>query len=341
MAFNFKEKMQGLVQKVTTRREEGQRPPLSTMPNGSVSGFVPKVSRRRPEEAAQGAHPATGFMGMVPPGIDPAAMGQYMPPMQQPQQGAAVPPQQPWGQQPPQQPYGNQASSRPMPPPQQPVSGTMRQGNVQGYQPRHQAPQQTGWQPVFPQNQPFAQPQAAPVQPQQPAPQQPAPQNGGNVTYFPGTVVDEEGAPYSMTLRVAQITGIASCYRLLEFMQNNETVIVNAEQITDAMEASRCMDMLFGAAYAMNQNFERIASRMIYLIAPRHVHVLPYESMLHLSQQDIERRWPGSARASGQEARRPASRQEDFAPAFGQHAAAAPQTQYTGFGGFGAFGGRR
>ena len=144
-----------------------------------------------------------------------------------------------------------------------------------------------------------------------------------------------------MTLRVAQITGIASCYRLLEFMQNNETVIVNAEQITDAMEASRCMDMLFGAAYAMNQNFERIASRMIYLIAPRHVHVLPYESMLHLSQQDIERRWPGSARASGQEARRPASRQEDFAPAFGQHAAAAPQTQYTGFGGFGAFGGRR
>ena len=100
MAFNFKEKMQGLVQKVTTRREEGQRPPLSTMPNGSVSGFVPKVSRRRPEEAPQGAHPATGFVGMVPPGIDPAAMGQYMPPMQPPQQGAAVPPQQPWGQQP-------------------------------------------------------------------------------------------------------------------------------------------------------------------------------------------------------------------------------------------------
>ena len=339
MAFNFKEKMQGLVQKVTTRREEGQRPPLSTMPNGSVSGFVPKVSRRRPEEAPQGAHPATGFVGMVPPGIDPAAMGQYMPPMQPPQQGAAVPPQQPWGQQPPQQAYGSQASSRPMPPPQQPMSNTMRQGNVQGYQPRHQAPQQTGWQPVFPQNQPFAQPQAAPVQ--QPAPQQPAHQEGGNVTYFPGTVVGEDGAPYSMTLRVAQITGIASCYRLLEFMQNNETAIVNAEQITDAMEASRCMDMLFGAAYAMNQNFERIASRMIYLIAPRHVHVLPYESMLHLSQQDIERRWPGSARASGQEARRPASRQEDFAPAFGQHAAAASQTQYTGFGGFGAFGGRR
>lgn len=369
MAFNFKESLQGLMNKVGARREDGQRPPLSNMPNGSVSGYVPKVEKRKPDaqgqaqgaQGTQGAHPAAAFPGMMPPGFETARMGQYVPPMQQPAQNA-VPPQQAWGgPTPPRQPYGSQASSQQMPPPQQPMNGAAPQQPMQatGYQPRHQVPPQ-GWNQGYTQQQSFnpaaqgpamppqqpAQPQPAP-QPQQPVPpvqqppQMPQPQQPGNVTFFPGTVVDEQGNSYAMVLRVAQITGVTSCYRLLEFMQNNETVIVNAEQITDAMEANRCMDMLFGAAYAMNQNFERIAGKMIYLIAPRHVHVLPYESMLHLSQQDIERRWPGSSRAPVQDFRRGAARQDDFAPAFGQRAAVPQQPQYTGFGGFSGFANRR
>ena len=45
-------------------------------------------------------------------------------------------------------------------------------------------------------------------------------------------MVDEQGNVYRMTMRVAQITGVNSCYGLIEFMQNQEAIIVNAEYIT-------------------------------------------------------------------------------------------------------------
>lgn len=326
----MKQKLQGFVQKMTARREDGERQPLSTMPNGSISGYQPRIVRRRPENEGPETHPAASFSGMVPEGVDPAGMPQFMqPPVQQPQ------------------------------PPQAPLfMGTMRQNPVQpqqptGYQPRHQspAPQQNGWNGGVQQPantgyvpRPHAAPQAGQPVPPQSAPQ-PQPAQESNVSYFPGTVRDDEGNGYSMVLRVAQITGITSCYRLLEFMQNNEAMIVNAEQITDVMEANRCMDMLFGAAYAMNQSFERISGKMIYLIAPRHVQVIPFDTMRHMSEADMERRWPGASRGA-QEPRFTgfaARRQEDFAPAYGQRAAAAgPQPgAYTDYGRFGGFGGRR
>lgn len=340
------QKVQGWVDKVAARREDGQGVPMTTMPNGSVSGYQPRVSRPRAQAEVPETHPAASFAGMTPAGVDPAGIPQYFPPMQ-----ATARQSIPQAQGAPQQPYGNQASSRPMPPPQQPFGtvrqnpvppmGTMRQAPVQqpqqGYQPRHQSPQpqQNAWQNGFTQQQSF--PQQGYTPPVQPAPQAaPAPES--NVRYFPGTMADEAGNPCAVVLRVAQITSIASCYYLLEFMQNDEAVIVNAEQITDVMEANRCMDMLFGAAYAMNQTFERISGKMIYLIAPRRVHVLPCESMLQVSQQDIERRWPGFSRAGSQEGRH--ARREDFAPAFGQRAAAPQQAQYD-FGSFGGFAGRR
>jgi len=185
--------------------------------------------------------------------------------------------------------------------------------------------QNTGWQPV------------QPPQPVQQQPAQPPVDNG--LRYFPGAYVTEEGSVYKMVLRVAQITGVASCYRLIEFMQNSEAMIVNAEQISDVMEADRCMDLLFGAAYAMNQNFVRISGKMIYLITPRQMQVIPFDSLLHMSNEDIERRWPGSSRGY-QENRfggfAAKSRQEDFAPAYGQRAARSAQAgAYTDYGGFG------
>ncbi len=349
---DIKNKFQGWMQKVTESRESGQKPPMSTMPNGSVSGYQPRINRSRPAVETQDEHPASSFGRMAPAGVDPTGFQQFGQPVQPQQQT-----QQATGYQPPVQPYGNQAGSRPMPPPQgaqpqgygqmfggtgyqPPVQGTQPPVGAQpqygqpsfggtGYQPRHQQPmqQQTSWQP--------------PVQQTPPQGGQNVQQHtDGNVRYFPGTVRDEEGNAYSMVLRVAQITGITSCYRLLEFMQYGEAVIVNAEQITDTLEADRCMDMLFGAAYAMNQTFGRIAGRMIYLIAPRHVHVLPFDSIQRMSQQDKEGRWPGSSRPGVQENRFNAFRQDDFAPAFGQRAAA-PQPAYSEFGGFSGFGGGR
>lgn len=385
MAFNIKDKMQGLLQKVTARREEDQQPRMSTLPNGRVSGYVPKVPPRKPQNAPQ-EHPAQAFGSMVPPGVNPASVPQYMPPMQ-PAQNAPVPGQQAWGgPTPPQQPYGNQASSQPVPPPQQgtqqqrvfqqppqqgtqqhafrhqpqatqqqrtfrqpPMQGTQQQP-AQGFPPQGQGGPQQGFppqgqgvpQPGFaPQGQGGPQqhfpPQAQNVPPQPPV--QGDPMRGGtaqfgNVIPFPGTQLDQDGNAYSMTLRVAQITGIQSCYRLLEFMQNNEAVIVNAEQITDTVEANRCLDMLFGAAYAMGQHFERIANRLIYLIVPPHVHVMPFESMLYMSQQDIELRWPGSSRPSASESRRAGAWQDE--PAY-----AAPQRAMPQYGSFGGYASRR
>ena len=295
---------------------------------------------------------------------------------QQPAQPMQQPMAQPVQSQPmPQARFTGTGRQRAAQQPAQPQS--MQNAN---YQPRHQAPQQTyPPQPVqqgftFRQNaQPVGAPQAAaapqsgapqPVRqgftvrqnapmagmPQQPAPQgftqqQPKPaqrQGEQNVVFFPGTFVGEEGSAYKMVLRVAQITGVPSCYRLIEFMQNSEAMIVNAEQISDVMEADRCMDLLFGAAYAMNQSFVRISGKMIYLIVPKQIQVEPFDGLLRMSNEDIERRWPGANVHNQPEHApfggfAPQSRQDDFAPRYGARAARNPQAGvYTDFGGYSA-----
>ena len=178
---------------------------------------------------------------------------------------------------------------------------------------------------------------AAPATGPQATASAPQPQQPDNVFYL-NTVQDNQNNNYAIVMRVAQVSSIASCYHLLEFMQNDEAVIVNLDQISDATEANRCIDMLFGAAYAMKQNFERISTRSIYLIAPRRVHLMPSDSMMQLSQTDLERRWPGLSRMGAQENHR--GHQEDFAPAFGHRTAAARPGQYTDYGGFSGLGRR-
>jgi len=344
----LKDKMQGLLDKFKTRGDEQQPQLMSNRADGGFSGYQPKLPRRKPE--TQNEVMDTGFFGMMPGGVDANTMQQFqqvggqtgsmqMPPVPQGQ------PMQPAGMQPP-RPMPRQAGPQPQPvqatgfqPRPQPMP-QRQQGQFTGFQPRPQmmGAQQGGFQPRPQQfSAPVQQTPLQAFQPQQPAPQmQP---NEGNITFMPGSFVEQNGSVYRMVLRVAQITGVSSCYRLIEFMQNNEAMIVNAEQITDVMEADRCMDLLFGAAYAMQQNFVRVSGKMIYLITPPQVEVTPFDGLRRMSNDDMERRWPGSARPAYQEPARFGGqpRQDDFSPAFGRHAArrSAQAGAYTDYGGFG------
>lgn len=351
----FKDKLQELLQKVTANREGDQPQPMSNRPNGGVSGYQPKLHKRRPVQEGPEEHPAAAFGAMAPRGVNP----QMMPPYQQNPQMNTVPQQQV----PPQQGVPQARYNGPQQPQQANHTFRFQHGAPQAaqpQQPQQQAAQQTyppqnAWQQGYTFHQPVVQQTAQPQQgaarpqvvqpqpPQQSQPVQPQQQAESNLRYFPGSFVGEGGSAYKMVLRVAQITGVPSCYRLIEFMQNSEAMIVNAEQIADVMEANRCMDLLFGAAYAMNQNFVRISGKMIYLVAPKTMQVLPFDSMLYMSQEDAERRWPGANRAPQQEQRWNSDmtahyRPEDFAPAYGQRAAgrSAQAGAYTDYGGYSA-----
>ncbi len=340
-------------------QEEAKPQMMSNRADGGFSGYQHKVAPKKAEQPVAGAPGQTGygFEGMMPNGVDPAAMQQFrqvgghtgaMPPQgsytsaQQPQQGGRF---QGTGYQ---QAY--QQPQQPMQPmqPVQPVQPVQQQPQ--------RAPQYTGYQqPIQPMQpmqpvqpvQPVQQPQRAPQYAgyQQPT-QQPAAQpvkQENNTYYMPGTYVDDEGKAYAMVMRVAQITGVSSCFTLIEFMQNKEAAIVNAEQISDPVEVERCMDLLFGAAFAMGHTLTRISGRQIYLITPANVQVQPCEGLRRMGEEDIDRRWPGANRSAGsfgsfqQPAMGRASRQDDFAGGYGKRATRSAQAgAYTDYGGFGA-----
>jgi FtsZ-interacting cell division protein YlmF len=145
-----------------------------------------------------------------------------------------------------------------------------------------QASQNTTWQQGFQ----ASVREAAPQEPQ------------GNLRYFPGSYVADDGTAFRMVERLAQPVSAASCYRLIEFMRNGESIIVNTELIHDEYEITRCLDLLYGAAFTMGYTFTRISSRSIYLISPANVMVMPYESLRQLNEQDAAQRWPGSTKES-------------------------------------------
>ena len=267
-------------------KQQAENQVFSNRSDGGFSGYVPKMKKAENEQAQTGYRQpgVPGFAGMMPEGVDPSVMQQFqpmggqtgmMPPVQgmQPQQG--MPPQGAFPQQPAfgrtgyQQPV-NMAQSMP-PRPQAQFQGQPPMG--QHFQQNGQQPTRPGFgQPAFQQNAQPQQPprgftvQQPPVQPQQ---ANVPPQNDGHTFAFPGGesyVVD--GNAYKLILRVAQITGVPSCFRVIEFMYNNEAVIVNAEQITDLVEADRCMDLIFGAACAMKQRLMRVSGKQIYVITP-------------------------------------------------------------------------
>ncbi len=331
-------------------KQQGESPMYSNRADGGFSGYVPRMKPRETEQMNTGYQQgAAGFAHMMPEGVDPSVMQQFQPVGGQTGAMPQTPPQPGMPPQPQQAPFGRNGYQQPQPRPQAQFRQEPPQATCPGF-----------GQPAFPQNQPnrgFTARQA-PVQPQQP------PQNEAQTFAFPGGdsfMVD--GNAYKLVMRVAQITGVPSCFRVIEFMYNNEAVIVNAEGVTDLVEADRCMDLIFGAACAMKQRLMRVSGKQIYLITPPQVYVAPFEALRRAGMADIDRRWPGAvqnmqpqqpvnnvqpmqAQPMGaaqpmqpQGFDRPQARQEDFAGGFGRRAArnAGMQTNgFTDYGGFGA-----
>lgn len=330
-----------VLQAMKPRQQESQGYTPNRL-DGSMSGYTPRVKKSDDEMGQTGFRqgPAQQYANMVPDGVDPAAMQQFRPVAQT----GTVPPQQPFGQTGFQRPVTG-AAAQPMPQqmpprPQAAFQGQQRMpfqnaSSARGFT-THQAPVQPaqGWQA----------PQQTPPQ-QQPVQSQPETFafSGGD-----GYVVD--GHAYKMVVRVAQITGVASCFRVIEFMYNNEAVVVNAEQVTDLVEAERCMDLIFGAACAMKLRLMRVSGKQIYLITPPQVCVIPFENLGRAAMEDINRHWPGAMQANmqpGFSGQRPAGnvqqmnaqpRQDDFAASMGRRAArsAMHTNGFTDYGGFGA-----
>ena len=182
-------------------------------------------------------------------------------------------------------------------------------GQPTGYQPLWNQPEQPAWQPqaefqsayqpqfqMPPANQPgspftgyqsgFQPPQ--PMQPVQPA-QPPVPDN---ISYMPGAIVGKDGREYVHTVRVAQVIGVPDCYVLMQSMRNNETVVVNMDMVPDPAEVDRCLDLLFGASYALQCQFNRVSSRNLYLLTPATVQVETADNLRRRSEYEAENRWP-------------------------------------------------
>ncbi len=338
-------KMQDMVQQ--RAQQQPEKANAANRDDGGFSGYTPKVTKRRngPNGAAtvNGAPAMGGVGGMMPPGVDPQSLNGYgaRPMARGPKQpGPAMNPQQPFGtaQQPPvgwqgtaQQPF-NQA---------QPVGPTQPVGQqMPPQQPLGQAQPMGAAQPPFAGAQTAQQPNAPWLGGVQ-MPQQP-PQEQGHTFHFPGDYVTPEGG-YKLVFRVAQITGVSSCFRVIEFMHNGEAVVVNAEMITDAVEANRCMDLIFGASCAFGQRLIRVSGRQIYLITPPTVRVEPFEGILRSGMEDIDRRWPGARQMNmpqmgGAQQPQPmgfTSQMQDFVPGGRRASRSANQGNYTDYGGFG------
>ena len=102
---------------------------------------------------------------------------------------------------------------------------------------------------------------------QQPAPQQQVPDN---ISFMPGHYVDGNRA-YVHVERITQLVSFQACYRIIEFMKNGESVIVNTESIANEAEVIRCIDMLSGAAYTLGCSITKITNiKRAYLISPAH-----------------------------------------------------------------------
>ena len=238
-------------------------------------------------------------------GYHPNAGRQHQPQPQQPQDPIAPATVAPYDAYSQPSPYAQQDSMQMQPVAQQPEMYTFQQNYQQAFwsQPEqsYAAPQpeyQSGYQPHFqsPQaNQPGSpfvgyQPQFQPQQPvmQQPQ-QQPVPDN---ISYMPGGFVGKDGREYLHTVRIAQITGVPDCYMLMQSMRNNETVVVNLDLVPDTVEIDRCLDLLFGACYALQCSFNHVSTRNVYLLTPGAVQVEHADNLRRQNEYEVDNRWP-------------------------------------------------
>lgn len=324
---SFMDKAQTLLRRFRTNGQPDDESMYSRRHDGSLSGYHPN-SVRQPQtpEQEQPAPVDVHFDAYNPP--QPYAQD---PAMEQPaessytfQQSYQQPVQPVWSQ--PEQPYA------------QPDYST-------GYQPQFQAPPGNvnqpgspfyGYQPQFPQQ---------PAQPMQPAqPQQPVPDN---ISYFPGGVIGEDRREYLHTVRIAQIAGVPDCYALMQNMRNSETVVINLDMVQDSTEIDRCLDLLFGAAYALQCQFNSIASRNVYLLTPGTIQVLNTENLRRRSEYEMDNRWPDPnnlayrQRVAGREQPPVYAPQGSYASPYQNHGGMgrytgvrSTGTEYTDFGGF-------
>lgn len=80
--------------------------------------------------------------------------------------------------------------------------------------------------------------------------------------------------------RVLQLTDLAGCVRVMEFMRNTESVIVNTEAIASEAEVQRVVDILSGAAFTLGYSLTKITmTRRAYLLAPACVCVMQDDRM--------------------------------------------------------------
>ena len=92
--------------------------------------------------------------------------------------------------------------------------------------------------------------------------------------------VDESGSAYIHTERVIQMMNVEATFRVIDFMRNNESIIVNVEGIANETETQRCLDLLVGAAFTMGCSMTKITQfKHAYLFAPRSVLVLADDSV--------------------------------------------------------------
>lgn len=273
--------------------------PYSDLGNGGASGYYPGVAARQErtqkmaamkEEAAQqqtmnqGAYAEAGYTGQV----NGAAMQQgytqqfQTPPMQQGYtQRFQTPPVQ--------QGYTQQfASSAPTGYTQQFQTPPVQQGYTQQFQ---APPVQQGYTQQFQGN--YQQGWGQQEGWQQPAPQQQVPDN---ISFMPGHYVDGTRA-YAHVERITQLVSFQACYRIIEFMKNGESVIVNTESISNEAEVIRCIDMLSGAAYTLGCSITKITNiKRAYLISPPTVQVLADVFIRRMSDRRTEE---GARRRSG------------------------------------------
>ncbi len=292
----FKELKDSLLNRVNgkgwgNRQEEPEV--VSNMANGGTSGYRPgKVQGRSifstqsiPVQQATQSQPRTSS-GMT--GRFQAMDGQ----MQQTQPQNYVPQQGGFTQTMPQQETWNGGMNGNMGGYQQPMQQTSYQQSYapmdQGYQ---QPMQQTSYQqPYAPMDQGYQQPmqQTSYQQPYAPMDQQPAQQAPDNISYMPGSnFVDEDRRSYNHVERIVQLVSVAACFRIIEFMRNGESVIVNTESIANEADVQRCLDMLAGAAFTLECSLTKITQvKRAYLIAPKTVLVMQDKSFAHWNERD-------------------------------------------------------
>ena len=99
-----------------------------------------------------------------------------------------------------------------------------------------------------------------------------------NIVYMPNSgtgFVDESGKAYAHVERIVQVVSVAACFRVMEFMRNGESIIINTESIANEADVQRCLDLLAGAAFTMGSSMTKITQlKRTYLIAPQTVLVM-------------------------------------------------------------------